>query len=109
MFIVKHEKLFKMALHAVIENTKDWRSENGRKEKSRSDNGHSENGKCTLNGQCHEIFDPHFFHQSTPPRVLIHGLKPFRIRLRIRRENRCENRQNRTFLSEFPFNISFFW
>jgi hypothetical protein len=29
-----------------------------------------------------------FFHQTIPPRALIHGLKPFRIWLRIRRENR---------------------
>jgi hypothetical protein len=58
-----------------------------------------------------------FFHQTIPPRALIHGLKPLCIWLRIRRENRFENRQNRIsrsqwdrghrhFLSEFPFNIS---
>jgi hypothetical protein len=29
-----------------------------------------------------------FFHQTIPPRALIHGLKPFRIWLRICRENR---------------------
>jgi hypothetical protein len=29
-----------------------------------------------------------FFHQSTPHRALIHGLRPFRIWARIRRENR---------------------
>jgi hypothetical protein len=29
-----------------------------------------------------------FFHQSTPPRALIHGLKPFRIWPNIRRKNR---------------------
>jgi hypothetical protein len=29
-----------------------------------------------------------FFHQSTPPRALIHGLRPFNIFRRIRRENR---------------------
>jgi hypothetical protein len=29
-----------------------------------------------------------FFHQSTPPKSLTHGLKPFRIWLHIRRENR---------------------
>jgi hypothetical protein len=28
-----------------------------------------------LKGQLHDIFDPWFFHQSTPPRALIHGLK----------------------------------
>jgi hypothetical protein len=39
-------------------------------------------------GQFHEIFDPRFFHQSTPPSALIHGLKPFLTWLRIRRENR---------------------
>jgi hypothetical protein len=27
-----------------------------------------------------------FFHQSTPPRSLSNGLKPFRIRLRIRHD-----------------------
>jgi hypothetical protein len=32
-----------------------------------------------LKGQLHEIFDPWFFHQSTPLRALIHGLKPFCI------------------------------
>jgi hypothetical protein len=32
-----------------------------------------------LKGQCHEIFDPQFFHQSIPLGHLIHGLKPFRI------------------------------
>jgi hypothetical protein len=72
-----------------------------------------------LKGQCHEIFDPRFFHQTIPPRGLIHGLKPFCTWLRIRRENRFGNRQNRiprsqcdrgnrNFLSEFPFNIDFF-
>jgi hypothetical protein len=30
-----------------------------------------------LKGQLHEIFDPRFVHQSTPPRALIHGLKLF--------------------------------
>jgi hypothetical protein len=36
-----------------------------------------------------------FFHQTIPPWALIHGLKPFRIWIRIRRENRLCNRQNR--------------
>jgi hypothetical protein len=46
-----------------------------------------------LKGQLHEIFDPRFFfHQSTSPMALIHGLKPFRIWLRIRRANRFESR-----------------
>jgi hypothetical protein len=70
-----------------------------------------------LKGQCHEIFDPRFFcHQTIPPRALIQGLKLFRIWLRIRRENRVGNRQNRLprsdrdrgsrlfFLLELPFN-----
>jgi hypothetical protein len=39
-------------------------------------------------GQCHEIFDPQFFSSINPPWVLIHGLKPFRIWLRNRREIR---------------------
>jgi hypothetical protein len=44
-------------------------------------------GPLYLKGQCHEIFDPKFFfHQSTPPVALIHGLKPFCIWPRIRRE-----------------------
>jgi hypothetical protein len=38
-----------------------------------------------IKGQYHEIFDPRFFIKQSP-RVLIHGLKPFRIWLRIRRE-----------------------
>jgi hypothetical protein len=41
-----------------------------------------------------EIFDSLFFHQSTPPRALIHGPKPFRKWLRIRRDNCFESRQN---------------
>jgi hypothetical protein len=32
-----------------------------------------------LKGQCHEIFDPRFFHQNIRPGLLIKGLKPFRI------------------------------
>jgi hypothetical protein len=36
-----------------------------------------------------------FFHRSTPPRALTHGLKPFRIWLRIRRDNRFDSRENR--------------
>jgi hypothetical protein len=51
--------------------------------------------KFCLKGQCHEIFDLWFFHQTIPPRALIHVLKPFRIWIRIRRENRLCNRQNR--------------
>jgi hypothetical protein len=47
-----------------------------------------------LKGQCHQIFEPRFFHQTIPPRALIHGPKPFCIWLRIRRENRFGNRQN---------------
>jgi hypothetical protein len=31
----------------------------------------------SLKGQCHEIFDPRFFHQTMPPGPLIHGFKPF--------------------------------
>jgi hypothetical protein len=37
-----------------------------------------------LKGQCHEIYDPWFFHQSIPLGPLIHGLKPFQIQIRIR-------------------------
>jgi hypothetical protein len=39
-----------------------------------------------LKGHCHEIFDPRFFSSNYTP--WFHGLKPFRIRLRIRRDNR---------------------
>jgi hypothetical protein len=35
-----------------------------------------------------------FFHQTTPPRPLIHGLKPFSIWISIRRENRLCNRRS---------------
>jgi hypothetical protein len=38
-----------------------------------------------------------FFHQWTPSRFLIYGLKPFRIWLRIRQDNRFENCQNQFF------------
>jgi hypothetical protein len=36
-----------------------------------------------------------FFHQSTPPRALTHGLNPFSIWLHIQQDNHFENRQNR--------------
>jgi hypothetical protein len=48
----------------------------------------------SLKGQCHAIFDFWFFHQTIPPRALIHGVKPFRIWIQIRRENRLCNSQN---------------
>jgi hypothetical protein len=41
-----------------------------------------------LKGQLHKIFDPRFFSSNNSPRPLIRGLKPFRIWLCIRRENR---------------------
>jgi hypothetical protein len=47
-----------------------------------------------LRGQLHDIFDPRFFHQSTPPRALIHRLKPFRLFLCIRLDNRFKSHQN---------------
>jgi hypothetical protein len=34
------------------------------------------NARC-LKGQCHEIFDLWFFHQTIPPRPLINTLKYF--------------------------------
>jgi hypothetical protein len=34
----------------------------------------------SLKGQCHEIFDPRFFHQNIRPGLLIKGLKPFLIK-----------------------------
>jgi hypothetical protein len=37
-----------------------------------------------------------FFHQTIPHRALIHALKPFRIWLRIRRENRLYSNVNDT-------------
>jgi hypothetical protein len=42
------------------------------------------------------------FHQSTPPRALIHWLKPFRIWLRIRRDNRFERRPNLFQRGQWP-------
>jgi hypothetical protein len=39
--------------------------------------------KLGLKGQCHEVFDPQFFHQSIHPGPLIKGLKPFQIYIRI--------------------------
>jgi hypothetical protein len=36
----------------------------------------------------HEIFDLCFFHQTTDPGSLTHRLRPFRIWLRIREDNR---------------------
>ena len=41
-----------------------------------------------LKGQCHEIFDLHFFHDSNPPRPLINRLNYFRILFRFRRDLR---------------------
>jgi hypothetical protein len=38
----------------------------------------------TLNGQCHEIFDPRFFRQSITLRPLINTLKYFRFMFQIR-------------------------
>jgi hypothetical protein len=50
--------------------------------------------KIHYQNQRHEIIDPRFFHQTIPTRALIHGLKPFRIWLRIRRENRNNRLQS---------------
>jgi hypothetical protein len=36
---------------------------------------------------------PVFFYQTTPPRPLTHGVKPFSIWISIRRENGLCNRQ----------------
>jgi hypothetical protein len=48
-----------------------------------------------LKEQCNRDALPSvFFHQTIPPWVLIHRLNPIRIRFRICRENRYENRQN---------------
>jgi hypothetical protein len=43
-----------------------------------------------------------FFPKQSPPRALIHGLKPFRTWLRIRRDIRFGSR---LFLLEFPFKV----
>jgi hypothetical protein len=53
--------------------------------------------KINLKEQWQEIFDPRFFSLSTPHRSLINRLKPFRIRLRIRRDNSFASRQNRFY------------
>jgi hypothetical protein len=45
----------------------------------------------SLKGQYHEVFAPRFFSSNNPPKAIVNGLKPFRIWLRIRRENRFEN------------------
>jgi hypothetical protein len=42
---------------------------------------------CFLKEHCPEMFNHRYFHQTIPPGPLIHGLKPFRIWLRIRRDN----------------------
>jgi hypothetical protein len=44
-----------------------------------------------LKGLWHEIFYLWFIHQTTPPRPLIHELKPFWIWLWIRKENGLRN------------------
>jgi hypothetical protein len=50
-----------------------------------------------LKGPWHKIFDPWFFHKTTPPRPLRQELKPFSIWINIRLENRlCNGR----FLSQ---------
>jgi hypothetical protein len=55
---------------------------------------------CRLKWQCHEIFHPRcFFHQTIPPRALIHRLKPFRIRLRIHREKSIQKTPKSDFSS----------
>jgi hypothetical protein len=62
-----------------------------------------------LKGQCHDIFDPRFFFKSiNPPRTLIHVLKPFRIWLRIRRDIRFGNSQNRIPRSQWDRGIWLF-
>jgi hypothetical protein len=67
--------------------------------------------RIPIKGTVSRDFRPSVFSSNNPPRALIHGLKPIRKWLRIRRENRVGNRQNlmtprdQTFWSEFPFNI----
>jgi hypothetical protein len=48
--------------------------------------------QLTLKGQCHEIFDFWFFHESVSPKHLSMPLRPFRIFSKIRgdiRGSRC--------------------
>jgi hypothetical protein len=59
--------------------------------------------QCLLKGTVARDFLPSFFlNQSTPPRTLIHRPKPFRIWLRISRDNRFESRQNLFQRGQWP-------
>jgi hypothetical protein len=46
-----------------------------------------------IKGLCYEIFHLKFFHQTTLSELLIHGLKPFRLWIRVRRDIRLWNRK----------------
>jgi hypothetical protein len=51
--------------------------------------------ECVVKGTVARDFRPSFFSLINPTyRALIHRRKPFRIWLRIRRDNRFESRQN---------------
>jgi hypothetical protein len=58
-----------------------------------------------LKGQCPEIFDPRGFHQTISPRALIDGLKPFRMWLRIRRDNRLQSSDSAGSVSVFSMSL----
>ncbi len=47
--------------------------------------------ELTLKGQCHEIFACSFFHQNTSPGPLIHTIKLFQIKIRIRQDIRIRS------------------
>jgi hypothetical protein len=63
----------------------------------------------TSRGSVTRFFDPRILYQTIPSRALIHGLKPFRIWLRIRRENRVGKRQNRLPRSDRDRRSRFFF
>jgi hypothetical protein len=57
-----------------------------------TDNSFKATNFTCLKGECHEILDLRFFHQTIHPGTLIHGLKPFLILLQdmiFERKNRA--------------------
>ena len=56
-----------------------------------------------LKGQCHEIFTPHFFHESTTPGPLMNRLKQFREIFRFRGDIREIFRFAEIFAKYFDF------
>ena len=49
-----------------------------------------------LKGQCHEIFDLYFFHESNPSGPLINRLKWFCLKIRFRKDIRIRSSKNST-------------